>query len=142
MQSFDWALKNDAWRSRISTIQSAFDSAAREAAVNPIDAAFVRQFYDRVVPGIHDEFDGPAMLPLIAPRPLLVINGDRDDRTPRVGLELCVEAARSAYAKANASDQFEFILQPNTGHAVTPGSQQYSLEWLSRHLAKPGPTRQ
>ena len=36
---------------------------------------FVREFYARVVPGIDGQFDGPAMLALIAPRPLLVING-------------------------------------------------------------------
>lgn len=142
VQSFDWALKNNAWHSRISTIQSAFDSAAHEAGVKSVDATFVRKFYDRVVPGVDGEFDGPSMLPLIAPRPLLVINGDRDDRTPRGGLELCVQATRAAYAKANAADQFEFILQPNTGHAVTPGSLEHALDWLTRHLAKPENARQ
>ncbi len=45
------------------------------------DAAFVRKFYDRIVPEIYGEFDGPSMLPLIAPRPLLVVNGDSDART-------------------------------------------------------------
>ncbi len=136
VQSFDWALQNEAWHSRIGTIQSAFDSVVQEVGVNPIDASFVRQFYDRVVPGIYQEFDGPAMLPLIAPRSLLVINGDRDDRTPRPGLELCVSAARAAYEKANASDHFEFILQPDTGHAVTPQSQEYAIDWLVRQLGK------
>ena len=32
-----------------------------------IDAKFVRAFYDRVAPGIHSDYDGPQMLPLIAP---------------------------------------------------------------------------
>ena len=134
VQSFGWALEHDAWRSRIGTIQSAVDAAAAEEGLNTIDASFVRRFYDRVVPGIAKEFDGPAMLPLIAPRPLLVINGDSDDRTPRAGLVLCVETARVAYDRANAADRLEFLLQPNTGHAVTPDSQQYLVEWLSRQL--------
>jgi dienelactone hydrolase len=134
VQSFAWALEHDAWHSRVGTIQSAVDLAAAEEGVKSIDAAFVRRFYDRVVPGIENEFDGPVMLPLIAPRHLLVINGDSDDRTPRPGLELCVEAARVAFDRASASDRFEFILQPNTGHAVTPRSQEYTLDWLSRRL--------
>lgn len=134
VQSFGWALEHDAWRSRISTIQSAVDGAATEEGLKTIDASFVRRFYDRVVPGIAKEFDGPAMLPLLAPRPLLVVNGDSDDRTPRGGLELCVNATRAAYDRANATDRFEFLLQPNTGHAVSPQSQQYIIEWLTRQL--------
>ena len=43
VQSFAWALENDAWQSRVGTIQSAVDSAARDAGVSAIDAAFVRR---------------------------------------------------------------------------------------------------
>lgn len=136
VQSFGWAVDHNAWSSRISTIQSAVESAARESGVETIDNQFIRKFYDRVVPGIRGEFDGQAMLPLIAPRPLLVINGDRDDRTPRPGLELCIEATRSAYEKAGAGKNFEFILQTNTGHAVTPQSEAYAVDWLKRQLSR------
>ena len=137
VQSFGWALGHDAWQSRIGTIQSAVDAAARESGIATVDAEFVRRFYDRVVPGIHEAFDGPAMLPLIAPRPLLVINGDRDDRTPRGGLDLCIQSARTAYAEAGAVDQFEFLLQANTGHAVIPSSENYAIDWLTQTLTRP-----
>jgi dienelactone hydrolase len=135
VQSFGWALENDAWQSRIGTIQSAVDAAAIEAGV-PVDAAFIRKFYDRVAPGIYKQFDGPAMLPLIAPRSLLVINGDKDDRTPRAGLELCIKPTREAYQRANAAKHFEFILQPNTQHQVRPESQDKAIEWLVKHLSQ------
>src|SRR6476660_8649661 len=75
VQSFRWAIENDAWQSRIGTIQGAFDAAAKVRGVAP-DATFLRAFYDRVAPEIYGKFDGPAMLPLIAPRPLLAINGE------------------------------------------------------------------
>ena len=136
VQSFGWALEHNAWQSRVGTIQSAVDGAAREAGVQAVNAAFVRRFYERVVPGVHQEFDGPVMLPLIAPRALLVINGERDDRTPLPGLKLCVKAAREAYQAAGAARQFEFRLQPNTGHAVNPDSEQYAIEWLVKRLQK------
>lgn len=136
VQSFGWALEHNAWQSRVGTIQSAVDGAAREAGVQAVNAAFVRRFYERVVPGVHQEFDGPVMLPLIAPRALLVINGERDDRTPVPGLKLCVKAAREAYQAAGAAGQFEFRLQPNTGHAVNPDSEQYAIEWLVKRLPK------
>lgn len=135
VQSFRWALDNDAWQSRIGTIQSAVDRAAADFNAK-LDADFVRRFYDRVVPGVADEFDGPVMLPLIAPRPLLVINGELDDRTPVPGLEQCVNAARAAYKQADAESSFEFRLQPGVRHAVTPESQEYAIRWLVQALAK------
>src|ERR1051325_8365638 len=73
VQSFGWALENDAWRPRIATIQAGANEAAKEAGVTTLDAAFIRRFYDKVTPGIYSDFDGPVMVTLIAPRPLLVI---------------------------------------------------------------------
>ena len=134
VQSFDWALEHNAWQSRIGTIQSAVDYAARESNVTNIDSHFIRRFYQRVVPGIEKEFDGPQMLPLIAPRPLLVINGEKDDRTPGPGLELCVVAARKAYRSVNASHNFAFWLQTNVAHAVTPESERDAIDWLIEKL--------
>lgn len=136
VQSFGWALDHNAWQSRIGTIQPAVDSAAREVGKTAIDAEFVGRFYDRVVPGIHREFDGPVMLPLIAPRPLLVINGDLDQRTPLPGLKLCVKAAMDAYEAADAKPQFEFRLQTNTGHSVTAATEQYAVNWLVKRLTR------
>ena len=130
VQSFRWALEHDAWQSRIGTIRTAFDTAAKEAGVAAPGATFVAKFYDRVAPGLAGEFDGPAMLPLIAPRPLLVINGDSDDRTPLSGLKLCSDAAKAAYDKVGATDRFVVRIQENTGHKVTPESQQAAIEWL------------
>jgi dienelactone hydrolase len=134
VQSFRWALENEAWKSRIGTIQAAFDGAAKDSGVTQPDAAFVRKFYDRVVPGIYDRFDGPVMLTLIAPRPLLVINGDSDDRTPLPGLQLCTDAARGAYARAHAGDKFELRIQAKTGHKVTPDSLREAIGWFVKCL--------
>ena len=134
VQSFRWALENNSWQSRIGTIQAAVDAAAKEAGVTTPDAAFVRRFYDRVVPGITDQFDGPAMLPLIAPRPLLAINGDSDPRTPVPGVMLCAEAARAAYRAAGAEENFTLTVQPKTGHKVNPDSLQTARAWLAKQL--------
>ena len=131
LQSFRWALDHDAWQSRVGTFQAAVDDAARDRGVAYVDANVVRKFYDRVAPGVYTEFDGPRMAPLIAPRPLLVINGDSDARTPLPGLMECVDAARAAYKD---SDAFEFLLQPNTGHKVTAESFQKAVQWCVRWL--------
>ena len=135
VQSFRWALDHDAWQSRAGTFQAALNAAAREAAAAP-DAAFLRRFYDRVAPGIYGEFDGPSMASLIAPRPMLAINGEIDARTPKVGLLECVDQIRAAYTAAGAPANFEFILQPDTGHKVNPDSLRTALDWLDRWLGK------
>ena len=133
VQSFRWALDNESWRSRVETFKPAIEAAAKDEG-EMVSAAFVRRFYDRVVPGIYGEFDGPAMLPLIAPRPLLVINGDADPRTPLPGVNECLAAARIAYRAADAEPKLQVILQPQTGHKVTVEARQAAIDWFEKWL--------
>jgi dienelactone hydrolase len=134
VQSFRWGLQHNDWQGRIGTIQSAFDTVSKAEGVKSPDAAFVQKFYDRVVPGIYGEFDGPAMLPLIAPRPLLVINGDSDDHTPLPGVKECAAAAQQAYRAANAEECFTLRIQEKTGHAVKPESERAAIDWFVKWL--------
>lgn len=134
VQSFRWALENNAWQSRVGTFQAAVDRAAMEAGRPQIDAAFIREFYDRVAPGVYTSFDGPSMLPLVAPRPMLVINGERDPRTPLPGLMECITNARKAYQEEKAADQFEFLLQENTAHEVTPAARETAVSFFVKRL--------
>jgi hypothetical protein len=94
----------------------------------------VKIFYDRVVPGIDGEFDGPEMLELIAPRPLLVINSDSDEHTPLPGVEECAAAAKKAYGAVGAENNFAIIIQKKTGHAVLPESERAAIDWFVKWL--------
>jgi dienelactone hydrolase len=134
VQSFRWAIEHDAWQSRIGTVQAAFAAAAKDSGIAEPGADFVRTFYDRIAPGIYGQFDGPSMLPLIAPRPLLAINGDSDARTPLPGLNECADAAREAYRAAGAEDKFVLHLQPNTAHKVLPESVVLARKCFVRWL--------
>jgi dienelactone hydrolase len=133
VQSFQWALDHGAWDSRAWTLRGAVDAASKEGH-EPVSADFVRKFYDRVAPGIYGEFDGPALLPLVAPRPLLVINGDSDPRTPLAGVRECVAAAQRAYREAGAQERFMLHLQPDAGHEVTPEADAAALDWFVKWL--------
>ena len=134
VQSFAWELDNNQWQARAGTIGEAFQAAARESKVERLDAAFARRFFDRVVPGIYGQFDGPAMLPLIAPRPLLVVNGDSDSLTPVPGVERAVDAARKAYAAAGADERVQLFLEEHAGHQVTSAALGQIDAWLVRWL--------
>ena len=134
VESFRWAVENNSWQSRIGTVQTAFDAAAKDSGIAQPGADFVHTFYSRIAPGLDREFDGPAMVPLIAPRPLLAINGEIDPRTPLPGVQLCADAARAAYGSAGAAEKFSLLIQPATGHKVLPESMTAAREWFVRWL--------
>jgi dienelactone hydrolase len=134
LESFAWAADNNSWQSRIGTVQKAFDAAAKDAGIEKPDGKFVHAFYAKVAPGIDSEFDGPSMAPLIAPRPLLAINGERDPRTPAPGLKLATDATKAAYQATNAPDHFELLIEKNTPHKVTPEAQAAGVDFLVKWL--------
>ena len=133
VQSFKWALDNGQWRARIATIQDAFDASVALAGRKD-DTDFVREFYARVAPGIDGQFDGPEMLKLIAPRPLLVVNADSDANTPIAGVRLAVRSAQPVYAAANAADKLQLIIEEDTPHRVNPEAIDAGIEWFVRWL--------
>ena len=133
VQGFRWALDNDRWQPRVGTFAPAVEGAARDENAN-VDAAFVRRFYDRVAPGIYGDYDAGSMLALIAPRPVLVINGDSDPRTPLAGVQEAVALARQTYMKMNADDKLAVYLQPDAGHVVTPVAELVMADWFVRWL--------
>ena len=134
VQGFRWALDNDQWQARVSTFGPPVEAAARDAGVPTVDAAFVRRFYDRVVPGIYGDYDAGSMLALIAPRPLLVINGDSDPRTPLAGVQEAIAAARSTYVRMGVEDRLGLYLQPNAAHVVTPVAELVMADWFAKWL--------
>lgn len=133
VESFKWALDNGVWSHRTETIQTAVDTAAKEAGTK-VDADFVRKFYDKIAPGIYGQFDGPAMVPLIAPRPLLIVNGELDPRTPKAGVQACLDNAQPLYHAAGVDAQLKLFIQPNTPHKVTPAGYAAALAWLKEWL--------
>lgn len=134
MESFRYADGNDLWQHRIETIQHAFDAAAKDAGIARPDGEFVHAFYSRVAPGIDGEFDGPAMGPLIAPRALLLINGELDLRTPPAGLKMCTDAISAAYRAEGAEDRFSSLVERGAKHQVTAEGKRAAVEWFVRWL--------
>lgn len=133
VQSYKWELDHNDWKGRISTVQGAADRVAKSEGVT-IDTAFVKKFYDHVVPGIYSQFDCPKMLPLIAPRPLLVINGDKDPLNPLPSVHVAADAAKKAYEAAGVPDHFRLIVEKNTGHRVDKDSTNQAVEWFEKWL--------
>jgi dienelactone hydrolase len=135
VQSFGWSLRHPAgWEARTWTLRAAVEAAASDSN-EAVNAAFVRKFYDRIAPGLTDRFDGPAMLPLIAPRPLLVVNGDSDPRSPLGGVRESIASAERAYAAAGTPDRLILLLEVGVAHEVTPEATRAALQWFVRWLS-------
>src|SRR5213078_3023277 len=93
-----------------------------------------RTLWNKVIPGILDDFDCPRMLEAIAPRPLLILNGEKDPNNPLEGAKLAFAAAEDAYKQAKAADHLEIDVAPGVAHAVTPAQREKAYAWLEQWL--------
>ena len=81
VQHFAWGLVNDSWRARVDSLPPAlFAAAAEELVGDPSRGGRGdrRGGVPQDMPGSHRRAGRPASLPLISPRPLLVVNGELD----------------------------------------------------------------
>jgi dienelactone hydrolase len=129
VQSFEWGLENNAFQARALSLG--------DAVPNPTVAASVRLFYDRVAPGLLEMFDGPQVLPLVAPRPLIVIAGNQDPRNAIGGVKVVMDATNAAYVRAGAGDRVK-LFTADVGHdgAYAPFHQAAEMwldQWLGNH---------
>ena len=144
-QDFGWALRNDQWRARVDSLPPVlFQTAARERETSEGTGSFhactpelVERVYDAVCPGLTSELDGPRTFPLVAPRPLLIVNGELDPRNPLEGVRGVVAATRRAYeskSKSESSDAFVAVAQRGAAHACTPEMLALADAWLDARL--------
>jgi dienelactone hydrolase len=133
VQSFAWSLEHDSWQGRAATIKAPHEVAAHDLGEPAVNARVCRALWNKVIPGILDRFDCPNMLPLIAPRPLLILSGELDPNNPLGGAKVAFAAARQAYK--SAPDRLEIDVAPGVAHKVTDGQQDKAIAWLVKWLA-------
>jgi dienelactone hydrolase len=81
-QSFQWSLANDKWQGRARTILNAHEQVAKDLGDTGMNSKNVKALWDKILPGITDEFDCPSMIRLFAPRPLLLLSTEKDQNCP------------------------------------------------------------
>ena len=86
------------------------------------------------VPGMLAHFDSEAVVSIIAPRPLLVMNGDRDAGSPVSGIRAIEKKCEAAYGLEGKPENFKSEIFPETGHVYLPAMWDQTLAWLKRHL--------
>jgi dienelactone hydrolase len=134
VQSFRWSLENDQWQGRANTIKAAHEAAAKDLGEPAVNQKVCRALWNKVIPGILDQFDCPSMLRLAAGRPMLILNGELDPNCPVEGAKLAVREATEAYARAGAADKLKVMITPGVRHQVTAEHRQAALEWFEKWL--------
>ncbi|KAH6783790.1 alpha/beta-Hydrolases superfamily protein [Perilla frutescens var. hirtella] len=134
VQGFRWAIEHDMWQARVDSLKAVFEEAKTDLGKSVIDKEVVEKVWDRIAPGLASHFDSPYTVPAIALRPLLILNGEKDPRCPRSGLELPESRVRKAYEKANSAENFKLVAEPGIGHQMTPLMVKQASEWFDQHL--------
>ncbi|KAK9054903.1 hypothetical protein SSX86_025982 [Deinandra increscens subsp. villosa] len=134
IQGFRWAIDNDQWQARVDSIRPVFEEARADLGKVVIDKEVVEEVWDRIAPGLAGEFDSDYTVPLIAPRPLIILNGAKDPRCPMAGLVTTISKTRGAYEEANCSDNFKVIAEAGIGHEMTSSMVREASNWFDNYL--------
>jgi dienelactone hydrolase len=134
VQSFRWSLENDKWQARANTIKLAHEEAAKDLGEDRVNQKVCRALWNKVIPGMLDQFDCPSMIRLFADRPLLILNGELDPNCPLEGAKLAFAAAEEAYKAKDATDKLRILVAKGVGHAVSNEQRQAALDWFEKWL--------
>lgn len=78
-------------------------------------------------------WDYPMVAALVAPRPLLIVNGDHDPIFPEDGVRRIYERARKVYALYGAEDRIGLFITKAAHDDIQP-IQEAAFRWFDRHL--------
>jgi dienelactone hydrolase len=134
VQSFRWSLEHDKWQGRANTIRRAHEAAAKDLDESAVNQKVCRALWNKVIPGILDQFDCPSMLRLAAGRPMLILNGELDPNCPIEGAKIAIQEAEEAYRKEGAADKLKVMIAPGVKHQVTVEQRQAALNWFEMWL--------
>ncbi|KAK9699845.1 hypothetical protein RND81_08G198700 [Saponaria officinalis] len=133
VQGFRWAIDNDKWHGRVDSIKAVFEEARVDLGKSDIDREVVEKVWDRIAPGLASQFDAPCTIPAIAPRPLLILNGEADHRCPLLGLDTPKSEAERAH-EAHNSNCFKFVAETGVGHQMTSTMVKEASIWFDTYL--------
>lgn len=86
------------------------------------------------VPNFLNHFDTEAVIAMIAPRPVLFLDGDQDGTSPVDGIHVIESSVRPVYRLYGKQDEFQSIVYPGQGHVYTPEMWAKTLGWMEEKL--------
>ena len=157
-QNFNYALENEKYHDRVSSIPDVFYAASMDLGQGgKVTKEVVAAVWNKLLPGLllsssssssssslvpsslkNGCFDAEYSLPMIAPRPFLILNGEVDGRTPKEGVERAVAVGRKAYAalvgEEAAGELLRLVVERGVGHECTPKMWEEAKLFFDKHL--------
>jgi len=127
------------------------DSAARVKLFEPllrgyamatnqteIDGKLLRSAWERLVPGMLDRFDAPKVIPMLAPRPVLILSHENDELFPLDGARKVHAAAAARYKELKSEERLDFKVAAGLKHSGLDFKEiGHMFAWMERWLKKP-----
>ena len=88
------------------------------------------------VPNLLNHFDTEAVVALLAPRPVLLMNGDQDAGSPVDGIRAIESVVRRTYSLYGKENSFQSVVYAGQGHVYTPEMWAKTLAWMDAQLKK------
>jgi len=86
------------------------------------------------VPNLLNHFDTEAVVALIAPRPVLFMNGDQDGGSPADGIRAIEKPVRAVYRLYAQEAECQSFIYAGQGHVYTPEMWAKTLAWMKEKL--------
>ncbi|CAI9298731.1 unnamed protein product [Lactuca saligna] len=111
-----------------------FSSEARiDLGKDTIDKEVVEKVWNRIAPSLAFEFDSHHTVPVVAVRPLLIINGQDDPRCLLEGLDATISTTEKVF-NTHSLTHFKVIVKPGIGHEVTLSMLKEASDWFDMFL--------
>jgi dienelactone hydrolase len=132
-------LSGSAGQSRVNLMRPVLEAFAKQEGATTIDSALMRKAWDRLLPGFLGRFEADRLVPLIAPRPLLILAHEKDELIPLAGAEAVYAAAQKRYRALNAEEKLQFRIAPGLTHTGQDMAEIAALfGWFDRWLKAEG----
>lgn len=133
--SWRWQLEHGGYAQRAKNLSRAFEGARQALGEPEVNRRVVEAAWERWLPGIPKRWDCQDVLAAMAPRALLVVNGDSDPVAPIEGVREAWSVIEAAYRRAGAADRARLLVAERSGHTVTPAQRTAVVEWFTRWLS-------
>lgn len=77
-----------------------------------------------------DLYDSTHILPLVAPKPLLIITGAKDDQFPLEGVLALDEVVKQKYSSLGVEEASALFIMPRRGHYYAPEAIDLTIDFL------------
>jgi cephalosporin-C deacetylase-like acetyl esterase len=123
---------------RVKLFRKALEEHAQALGEPAVNDRVFRSAWEKLLPGSLDRFDPARLVPLIAPRPLLILSHEKDELIPLRGAEEVHAAALQRYRELSAEDRLKHRIAPGLRHSGQDLTEFAALyDWFDRWLKPP-----